>query len=243
MKRRIDSKFLILPPYVSTSWSCVSALHCETSGSGIGEDVLIVVLENGVVIEVPGLAYEDIEEIFTAHAVSLEQEEGKGEKSIRESSKEAKKGSLFGFEQLFNLLSKGDEGGSGMILHHSEEHRNAEPLPKATLERIARVINDWSNGLELPQPEDGCRCFYCQVVGAARGKTDAAEQKKTPSEESVKDEDLVFSDWIVRQKSEQLYSVTNARDQKESYQVFLGDPIGCTCGKRECEHIIAVLRS
>jgi hypothetical protein len=35
----------------------------------------------------------------------------------------------------------------------------------------------------------------------------------------------------------------NPLDHKEHYNVFLGDPIGCSCGNNNCEHIQAVLKS
>ncbi|NGX33463.1 MAG: hypothetical protein K1060chlam4_01531, partial [Candidatus Anoxychlamydiales bacterium] len=40
-----------------------------------------------------------------------------------------------------------------------------------------------------------------------------------------------------------LYRVTNPLDENEHYSVFLKDPIGCTCGKKNCEHVKAVLNS
>ena len=40
-----------------------------------------------------------------------------------------------------------------------------------------------------------------------------------------------------------LIVVTNPLDANEHYNVFLGDPIGCTCGQKNCEHIRAVLNS
>ena len=57
------------------------------------------------------------------------------------------------------------------------------------------------------------------------------------------EDDLKFRDWDIEQKSEELYEVTNPIDQNEHYQVFLGNPVGCTCGKKNCEHIRTVLNS
>jgi len=64
-------------------------------------------------------------------------------------------------------------------------------------------------------------------------------------DEEVKDEELTFKDeWEVKETGDKLlFSVHNPLDPKECYSVFLGDPIGCTCGKKNCDHIKAVLRS
>ncbi|MGH2612567.1 MAG: hypothetical protein ACRDFB_05905, partial [Rhabdochlamydiaceae bacterium] len=62
-------------------------------------------------------------------------------------------------------------------------------------------------------------------------------------EEEVSDEDLKFRTWDIKQENDKLYSVTNPLDKKEHYNVFLGKPLGCTCGNKNCEHIQAVLKS
>jgi len=62
-------------------------------------------------------------------------------------------------------------------------------------------------------------------------------------EEEVSDEDLTFQDWEVKQEGDKLYLVTNPLDRDERYRVFLGKPLGCTCGKTNCEHIRMVLSS
>ena len=65
----------------------------------------------------------------------------------------------------------------------------------------------------------------------------------TPTEEKIDDLDLVFRDWEIKELSNNLYTVTNPLDLNEHYNVFLGEPIGCTCGHKNCEHIKAVLQS
>jgi PhoH-like ATPase len=49
--------------------------------------------------------------------------------------------------------------------------------------------------------------------------------------------------WGIEQTAEQLYKVTNPLDANEQYNVFLGTPLGCTCGLKNCEHIRAVLNT
>ena len=43
--------------------------------------------------------------------------------------------------------------------------------------------------------------------------------------------------------NDKLFTVINKLDQQEKYNVFLGEPVGCTCGKQGCEHMLAVLKS
>ena len=57
----------------------------------------------------------------------------------------------------------------------------------------------------------------------------------------MNEEDLKFRNWEIEQTADKLYIVTNPFDKNEHYSVFLGDPLGCTCGEKNCEHIRAVL--
>ncbi len=62
-------------------------------------------------------------------------------------------------------------------------------------------------------------------------------------EEEISSEELSFQQWEIVQTGENLYQVVNRLDRADSYRVYLGDTIGCTCGKDGCEHVIAVLKS
>jgi hypothetical protein len=68
-------------------------------------------------------------------------------------------------------------------------------------------------------------------------------QDEEEQEEMVSDEELKFRSWDVVQTGEKLYLVCNPIDSKEHYNVYLGEPIGCTCGQTHCEHIRAVLNT
>jgi hypothetical protein len=63
------------------------------------------------------------------------------------------------------------------------------------------------------------------------------------NDEEISAEDLRFKEWEIAKLSQNLYKVINPLDSNEEYQVFLGTPIGCTCGIHHCEHIKAVLKS
>ncbi|MBI3236477.1 MAG: hypothetical protein HYZ48_02035, partial [Chlamydiales bacterium] len=92
----------------------------------------------------------------------------------------------------------------------------------------------------FPQPEPHCNCTHCQVARALRLSIESSEP---PVEEIVSDQDLQFRTWDIIQISEQLFTVQNPLDSKENYRVYLGDPVGCTCGEKHCEHIRTVLSS
>ena len=47
----------------------------------------------------------------------------------------------------------------------------------------------------------------------------------------------------ITQTGDKLFTVVNKLDPQENYHVYLGHPVGCTCGKQGCEHILVVLKS
>ena len=123
-------------------------------------------------------------------------------------------------------------------------------LPSEVLEKIATVIH--SLGLKdpdmFPKPEPHCNCMHCQLArvihkGMDEGGDKDDEEEFFHEDEEITDDDLRFREWDIEQVSENLYSVSNPFDSDEKYNVFLGNPVGCTCGQEDCEHIKAVLRS
>jgi hypothetical protein len=110
-------------------------------------------------------------------------------------------------------------------------------LPAEIIEKLANILK-----MVLPQvmealtpPVVGCSCPFCQIAGHLFQKAD--------QEEEVKPEEISFRDWQVIPTGEKLYSVESPIDPLEKYTVFLGEPIGCTCGIDRCEHVLAVLKS
>ena len=89
-------------------------------------------------------------------------------------------------------------------------------------------------------PVANCNCMYCQISRIL--KQEHATEIVDSSEYEIEDEDLNFEQWQVETISDKMYHVINKLDPTEHYNVYLGDPIGCTCGKQNCEHIVAVLR-
>ncbi len=217
---KITDKVLSIPPYISSAWKNIVSLQLEARPFG---PVLVIHLVTGSKVEIPNLERPLLEKIFSCHATVVENEKS----SVGKES--------FSFPLIFPHL----EGLASMI-QHNEEHKNAPPLPSEMLERISTMIktllpNDISY---LQHPEPGCNCPHCQIMRSALGI-----QEESLLEEEVTEEDLKFRTWDIKQENDKLYSVTNPLDSKEHYSIFLGNPVGCTCGNKNCEHIQAVLRS
>lgn len=223
--RKIDEKNLILPPYLSTSWKNVSSLGME------GQD-LIVELAGGRKVKVPQLDKTTIEQIFCAHAKYLENDSLDGQQKPGEDLS-------FGFPLKIGI---GGVDNLQSAMQHNPEAANMPDLPSEVLNKIISVakvlgIDHPSN---LPKPEPHCNCMHCQISRALMLASGMSDENL---DEEVSDEELTFRTWDIEQKSDKLYVVINPLDKKELYNVYLGDPIGCTCGEKNCEHIKAVLNS
>lgn len=253
---KITSKIFHLPPYVSTSWAHVRAIYLK------GSD-LVVCLAAGTVIELPGLSPEILEQIFNAHSAYLE-----GQNSQTQSAPERPSPLHFTHVKGNPLLAPGKhstevEGDPslsfglgtfdslGSALHHNASQANMPDLPKEILNKISAIakIVAPDDVQSLPKPEPHCNCTYCQIAKAVHQGLDneiatVEVIKQNPDiEEVVTDADLTFQQWDITQTGEKLFSVSNRLDSKEKFSVYLGHPVGCTCGRTGCEHILAVLKS
>ncbi len=240
----INSKILSIPPYISTSWKNIASLHIENRMPIL---VLIVTLHSGVRIEVPNLQTSIIEEIFAAHSHFIEVEE---KATQIKTSPKTPFNFLEGSEQLLSLeipLKNGfaEMEGFGTLLQHNPHQANTPNLPPDVLEKITQISK--TMGLDdpsaLPKPEPDCNCIRCQIAKAMQAGFNNEQASKEEPEEIVSDEELKFRTWDISQTSDKLYVVTNPLDIEEHYNVFLGDPIGCSCGESRCEHIKAVLNT
>ena len=97
----------------------------------------------------------------------------------------------------------------------------------------------WLNGRFL----QGLAIDIQPIVQKAYTSCHVETDLKHAFKEEISEEDLRFREWDIEQKGENLYLVRNPLNQKEEYNVFLGNPVGCTCGKDNCEHIRTVLNS
>jgi hypothetical protein len=216
---KITPRILSIPPYVSTSWGNISSLHIRENS------LLVISLNDGTQIEVPNMAQEEIDAIFQAHATFSEMETSSLPKGIDNSLS-------------FSIPIKSDGttlDALGSHMQHNPEQSDLPPIPPHILTKIGSIIR--TLGLEdasvLDKAEPNCNCVYCQLSRAVQGEP----------EEIVEEADLKFRDWEVSQRQEKLYHVVNPLDKNEYYDVFLGEPIGCTCGSKNCEHIRAALNT
>ncbi len=219
---KIDVKILSIPPYISTSWRSVDFLKVEEIQ---GKRFLTVGLTNGAEVKIPGLNDVTIEHIFSCHANSTD--------SISTAIPRVR----LNFSPL-NIDGLPDVQA---IMEHNPAQANAPNLPieiTSKMSTIAKALGIDLGGFHAPKGEPHCNCPHCQIAKSLHPTPPTPEV-----EEVVTDEDLRFRDWEIKQSGEKLFEVIHPLDKSEHYQVFLGNPIGCTCGQSNCEHIRAVLLS
>ncbi|MFA5249878.1 MAG: hypothetical protein WC371_00495 [Parachlamydiales bacterium] len=220
---KITHKILNIPPYISTAWENIKLLAMDGNN-------LVVILQNESRVIIPNIDKNLLAAIFDAHA-----------KAIEEKNKLKKIDFTFGLP-----LNKEALGGFELLpqaLQHNPEQSNLPNLPDEVLSKIALISKTigFDNPNALPKPEPHCNCIYCQLAKAL-GNQKLIEEE-LGEEEKISEEDLRFRTWDIEQTAQNQYTVANPFNKEEKYFVFLGDPIGCTCGSNKCEHIQAVLKS
>lgn len=217
---RITDKFISIPPYLSVSWKEVASIKANNND-------LIITLKNGEMSRIPNLTPEEKDLIFKCHMKFLEEEPQYVERMPENMPIGFKIGTPDGIVQAFE---------------HNPELSDSPPIPNEILEKIIESTQNipMINVDALPQGEPGCNCFFCQIMNSLHG---IKNELQIDEEEEVKDDELSFRDWDIKMIGEKLYTVSNPLDETEKYTVFLGEPIGCTCGQSNCEHIVSVLKS
>ena len=236
---KITPNILSIPPYISTSWQQIAALHVRIEE---GSTLLFIDLVNGSRIEIPHLDDQTLAEIFYAHTSFLEGPGTNEKKPLNQGLS-----SLLSLHLPTKFLDEGIEKIAG-VLKHNPESSDTDDLPQEILDKVSAIaqslnIEDTSN---IPVPIEGCNCLFCQISRTIQKQIAILtheSQTEQQGEELVTEEDLRFKTWDIEQHDNQLYQVTNPLDRNEHYNVFLGQPIGCTCGNPQCEHIAAVLRT
>lgn len=238
---KISKNMISFPPYLSTSWKNVRELHCK-------EGKLIITLDDGSSVSIPNLDEATITRVFEAHAAYLEGSE-KQESTPKDIQPQSKNGS---FQLPFDMIANGggDFQQMNQVLQHNPDQADAPDLPGEMLEKICSVAEILApeDPEMIPEPVEGCNCFHCQITRAIQkgiqNKVLQGESvEQVEMEEEVTDEDLSFRSWDIEQTGDKIFRVTNPLDGDEQYFVHLKDPIGCTCGQKNCEHIEAVLKS
>lgn len=239
---KVNTKILSIPPYISTSWKNVLSLHIETRAE---EPVLIIGLVNGSTIEIPKLDKASLESVFAAHEKHLDKEvttplESHEQPSFGEPFSDAS-------SAILSLpLNFGLDSNMGNLLQHNQEAADSPDLPRDVIDKIAQLskVIGLDNLDNFPKPEPHCNCMHCQIMRVIRDEEESRQDgQATLEEEEVSDEDLKFREWDIEQTGDNLYKISNPFNPEEQFSVFLGTPVGCTCGKKNCEHIRAVLNS
>lgn len=238
---KINEKIICIPPYISTTWKQVTAIHMKDMG-------LTISLADGKNIDIPNLSSETIEIIFNSHAKSMESETSFTPNPIptsREMLLNTFEASPSLQDSPFQIALGSLENGMGSVMQHNPAQASAPNLPPEILQKIsaiAKIISADADDISvLPKAEPNCNCFHCQIA-----RTIACEvprHSETIQDEPVKDEDLQFQQWEIHQIGDKLFTVINRLDSGEKYSVYLGHPVGCTCGQQGCEHMVAVLKS
>lgn len=230
---KINHKVLSIPPYISTSWKNINALHVRGKS-------LIISLQNGSVIEVPDLPETILTEIFTAHESHMENEQEITETPL---------GANFSFgmpiQELGGLGALGGLENITSLMHHNMDKADSPNLPQDVLDKVknlTKVMGMDEHIQNMPEAEPHCNCPYCQIARAIADE-ESHEEPLDIDEEIVSESELKFREWDIKEIGDKQYTVTNPLNPNEIYHVFLGTPIGCTCGKTNCEHIKCVLSS
>lgn len=238
---KITSKILHLPPFISTTWYNVASLYMK-------EEVLIIALTNNESISIPAIPTEILVQIFDSYASFMEenqlhlQQNHPLEALLKSGKIVPMNGMIEGPNLPMIKMNLNSIDSIAESMQHNSAYANAPNLPNEILEKIVEITKIVASEQisNLPRAEPHCNCPHCQIARAIHGETSKIELQE---EAEVKEEDLTFEQWKISEQGDQLYKVTNKLDMAESYNVFLGEPVGCTCGNSRCEHILAVLKS
>lgn len=243
MKVKLSEKVISIPPYISTSWSNIKSLYIDD------DKALIFNLVDGAKVHIPGLSEDVIQAIFDMHVKVVEQRLEGGEKEPQDngvqdmlSKMSDSSGGGVAFPMQFEM---NDLDGLGSMMQHNPAQSDSPDLPDEVLKKVAAIaeVVGKDEMMAVPQPVQGCNCFYCQITRAIHKGVDDLVEEDEDAFDEVTDDDLKFREWDIKQIGENLYEVVNPLDESERYNVFLGEPLGCTCGEKNCEHVRAVLQS
>lgn len=225
---KANPHILNIPPHLSTKWENV---HSLTTDALDNRYTLTVQLTDGTQTVIPDLSKENIDDIFSAHAQFHETLTQKSNLSIQGSSE-------------FPIDLSGLKG-LETVLQHNQADCNTPDLPKEVLEHLSHLTKNMKTEdvNQIPKPEPHCNCPHCQITRAMHNGLNNETANSIDVEEIVSEEDLQFRSWDIKQKTDALYEVRDPLESETYYHVFLGSPVGCTCGSKSCEHIKAVLTS
>lgn len=230
-----NQKYFSFPPHLSTAWEYVAALSLNPSHR------IVFHLINRESVTLPPLSESETEAIFKAHAEFLQMQIPRDV-----SQKIASPPRIDERESVYRFML-GAKDGMSMALQHNPAQSQAPDLPQEMLAKIAQISKilflDETKSYEEAEPH--CNCYHCQIARAIhQNLTPLTEHSaEIVTEEQISEKDLQFEQWEITQTGDKLFNVVNKIDRQEQYSVYLGHPIGCTCGKPRCEHVLVVLKS
>jgi hypothetical protein len=248
---KINHRVLHIPPYISCRWNEIASIGVETHNDEI---LLHIQLLSGSKVTVPNLTQDQIDLIFKMHVQHLEsaaeeEEEFKKMKELPFFSNlfqappmDANVATSFGTPIAFHLDANDP---AALFQGHNPAFYNSPPLPKEILNKIVIIAKAIGGDMVKDvEPVDLCNCFFCQIARALH--QERAEESKPHVPKNLPKDLLrggIDPEWMVEEIGTNLYKVTSRDEPSVIYQVYLGNPIGCSCGSNRCSHIIAVLKT
>ena len=136
-------------------------------------------------------------------------------------------------------------------LKHVPSQSNTPNIPEELLYKLTdtlKILMAEGKSINIAPATKSCNCLHCQVSRQLTKDTQSSLWDDNITQQDLGDDvdqeiNLSFATWLVKKEKDCVYSVTNSENSNEKYSVYLGTPIGCTCGQSSCVHIQAVLRS
>lgn len=237
---KIGPNNLHFPPYISTSWDQVKLITAD-------ETKLTITLVSGREVHIPELEAEVIEAVFDAYQEYRESIDTEASAEHTQSTGNEVQDLFSGLQNLIkNFKGMPVQFGVGIEGLESlfENLPNEKPSPELIkqVQQMTKMMG--INPNDLPRPEPHSQTAYSQILRAIRNEEEVStpDHPDLPSEEEVYEEDIAFQQWLIKKTGDNLYDVINKLNPNEVYQVYLGNPVGCTCGESGCEHLLTVLR-
>ncbi|NDE63904.1 MAG: hypothetical protein EB053_06075 [Chlamydiae bacterium] len=248
---KINHRVLHIPPYISCKWSEIASIGVESIE---GQNVLHVQLLSGARAIVPNLTQDEIDLVFKMHVQHLEAaaEEEEKFKNVKEipffsnlfqpPPMDANVATSFGAPISFHFDATDP---SSLFQGHNPQFANSPALPKEILDKITLIAKAIGGEMvKEVEPVDLCNCFFCQI---ARALHNERKDEKKPHIPKNLPKDLLSGgidpEWMVEEVGPHMFKVTSRDEPGILYQVYLGDPLGCSCGSNRCQHIVAALKT
>lgn len=248
---KINQRVLHIPPYISCKWSEIASIGVENIE---GKDLLHVQLLSGARATVPNLNQDEIDLIFKMHVHHLEEvaDEEERFKNVKEipffsnlfqaPPMDANVATSFGAPISFHLDANDP---SSLFQGHNPQFSNSPPLPKEILDKITLIAKAIGGEMiKEVEPVELCNCFFCQIARAL--KNERIEERKPHVPKNLPKDLLrggIDPEWMVDEVGPNMFKVISREEPGMVYQVYLGHPIGCSCGSNRCQHIIAALKT